>query len=643
MLLRPTKKTTPDEWAAENREYPATSGHPGKRNPRLTPYVVAFGRAAFSNHYKRTVLVCGAQMGKTETELDLIGAKLDQRPAPILYAGPSKEFVTDQFEPRLMELFDQAPTLKRKLARGKRNKKTQKWVGGVKVRLAHAGSSTALKSDPFALALVDEYDEMLSNVRGQGDPLGLIEARGDTYADATIVVTSTPSQGTVEVQSDPESGLEFWKVADPNDVESPIWKLWQSGTRYHWAWPCPHCDEFFIPRFKHLSWPKHASPAEARRSARMVCPHCGTEIEDAQKEAMNARGVYVAPGQRIVDGDVLGDPPDSSTASFWVSGLASPFVPFGERVERYLTAQGSGEKDKIQTAVNAGFGELYSLGGGDAPVWSEVAAHRASYRRGEVPEDVVGLTMGVDVQKMRLIWTTRGWGPKQSSALIDFGEIWGRTEEDDVWQRLSELLDTRYDGLPIRRAYIDSGYRPNSPSLPSEHRVYAFCRQHSRVAVATKGYAKRSRPIEETTIDVTVAGGKAKYGLPLALLDTDFFKSWVHDKVRSPLVVEGQMVPGAWRVPSDVTEEYCRQVVAEARIRKPSGALDWVRLSRENHFLDCEALAYAAAYSLGVARIGDEVRRPPKPAQEDPTIPKEPTPPKPKGLAALATLNRMGR
>ena len=50
--------------------------------------------------------------------------------------------------------------------------KTRKAVAGVSVRLAHAGSSAALKSDPASLALVDEYDEMLANVKGQGDQSG---------------------------------------------------------------------------------------------------------------------------------------------------------------------------------------------------------------------------------------------------------------------------------------------------------------------------------------------------------------------------------------------------------------------------------------------------------------------------------------
>jgi phage terminase large subunit GpA-like protein len=107
---------------------------------------------------------------------------------------------------------------------------------------------------------------------------------------------------------------------------------------------------------------------EAKRTACVECPQCGGVIEDRHKPDLNARAVFVAPGQSITpDGDVIGEAPDSSALSFWVSGLASPFVTFGQRAENYLAAVRGGSQDKIQTAINAGFGELFSPGGGDAP------------------------------------------------------------------------------------------------------------------------------------------------------------------------------------------------------------------------------------------------------------------------------------
>ena len=142
--------------------------------------------------------------------LDVAGQRLDQRPGPILYVGPNKQFLTEQFEPRVMALLDEAPTLDRKVARGKRMTKTRKVVAGVPFRLAHSGSSTALKSDPACSRLVDEYDEMHDNVNQQGGPLGLVERRGDTYADFVCVVTVDAEAWAGRQIKDETSGLHFW-------------------------------------------------------------------------------------------------------------------------------------------------------------------------------------------------------------------------------------------------------------------------------------------------------------------------------------------------------------------------------------------------------------------------------------------------
>lgn len=580
----------------------------------LTPYIVPVEREAAHGNRRRVVLVTAAQSGKTEGMLDVIGARLDQRPAPILYAGPTKEFVIDQFEPRLTSMIENAPTLRRKSINGPRQKKAQKWVAGVKVRLAHGGSSAALKSDPFALGFVDEYDEMLADVKGQGDPLMLIEARGTTYADFTVVVASTPSRGLLEVEIDEATGLEFWKAGDADSIESGIWKLWQTGTRYHWAWPCPQCNEFFIPRFKQLRWPTNCTPYQARSASFLECPRCGGVVEERHKEAMNQRGVYVAPGQRIENGRVVGDPPGAATVSFWVSGLASPFRTFGDRAEEYLQALASGEQMKIQTAMNAQFGELYAPGGGEVPEWQEVYRLRAPYRFREIPDGVKWLTAGVDVQQNRLIYVVRGWGLRQESWLIEYGVLWGDTGQDDVWLDLAELLQGEFGGKYIKRAFIDSGYKPNSTTVIADHKVYEFCRDYGRIAYATKGYMTRTTPLSVSRIDVTVKGKKAGYGLDIVLLDTDYMKSFVHQRIRWP---EDQ--PGAWHLSSDANEDYCRQIVAEARIKGPNGKGQWVLRSRENHFLDCEALAYAAAYMIGVNRMGGVRPEPPRKTEAQPS------------------------
>lgn len=586
-------------WARENRAYPPSMDRPGPRDPSLTPYVIDWERSFQSHLYSTTCLVCGSQMGKSEAVLDVLGQRFDQRPTPALYVGPSQDFIVDEMEPRVMELINSAPSLARKLSRGKKNKRFRKVIGGVPLKFAWAGSATQLSGTTAGLVMVDEYDRMMDDVKGEGDPLELTKARSFTFRERKTGVVSTPKRGAIDTYVDPASGLELWKRMPPEDIESAVWKVWQAGTMYHFAWPCPHCEEFFVPRFKCLTWPKDSSPAEARATAHVTCPRCGGVIEEAHKPAMNARGVYVAPGQKVdADGTVIGDPPASTTVSFWVSGLCSPFVTFGERAAAFLEALASGDPTKLQTVINTGFGELWAPTGGDAPEWAEVASRKQPYRLGDLPAGTVFLTCGVDVQKDRLVYVIRAWGPRATSWLVERGELFGPTHEEEVWEDLADLLDTPIHGLMIKRCLVDSGFRPGKPFQVPVNRVYEFCRNHARVCSPTKGRATQSTPIRKSKIEVTPKGQARKYSLELMLVDTDWAKSSVHERIRYP-----ETAPGAWLLPEDIDDAFCAQIVSEARVKKPSGKVQWVQRSRENHYLDCEALNWAAGHLLNAQRI----------------------------------------
>ncbi|MBR1002695.1 phage terminase large subunit GpA-like protein [Bradyrhizobium japonicum] len=505
-------------WAATNRIYPQTAAIPGPRDPHLTPYVVGPERMIASGQFRRVVMVFGAQTGKSEAMLDVAGQRLDQRPGPILYVGPNRQFLTEQFEPRVMSLLEQAPTLTEKLARGKRMTKTRKMVA---------------------------------------------------------------------------------------------------------CWPCPHCSEYFVPRFNLMRYPAKVSPMKAARETYLECPHCGGVIEDGHKAAMNERGQYVAPGQTIDrNGQVSGDPPDTMSVSYWVSGLASPFVSFGDRIRVYLEAIALGDDAMVQQAINAGFGELYSPGGGEVPEWAEIKekARHADYRRGEVPDGVLRLSIAADVQKQSIPYVIRGWGSRATSWLIDWGYLRGDTAEADVWNQLAELISTPIDGLPIHLTFVDSGFRPGKADTLPLNRVYEFCRRFPKRVRPTKGSSAPMRvPLLMSKIEVNRSGKAAKFGLDLVRLDTDHWKCWVHERLRWP-----SEMPGAWNVPVGIDDDYCHQIVSEARVKSPTGRPEWIRRSKNNHFLDCEAMLAATSYLMNMQRVGlPREREAPARTNENPPPPNE--------------------
>ncbi|XOK12637.1 terminase gpA endonuclease subunit [Agrobacterium tumefaciens] len=616
-FLTPIEDVTPDEWARHNREYSSKTGQPGPRNAHLTPYMIPFGRRIWARTHASVIAITSAQSGKTDTLLDVIGQRLDTRPAPILYVGPGETFVETQFEPRLEHMLKQAPRLAAGMGTGKQSKTLVKKVRGVRVRLGYAGSPASMKSDPFAIGIVDEYDEMAANIKGQGDPWGLVIARGDTFADAVSVAISTCSQGVVEVERCPVNGLTFFAKGGEDQIASPIWRLFQQGTRHHWAWPCFHCEEYFIPMRSHLRWEKDADPTTAKRTAFLCCPNCGGVLENNiepggtdHKPWMNERGVMVAPGQTIDDARADRNHPANDSWSQWSSGLASPFVTWGVRAQRLVAALQSGEEDKIQTVVNASFAELYTPGAhGDMPEWREIPKHRLPYKRLEVPLGVLRVVAGVDVQKRSLVYVIRGFGSRGTSWLLDYGELLGLTSEPDVWNDLTLKLMSPIGGLVIEKAFIDSGFRPNKADAGDEHKVYEWTHRHSFLAMPTKGRdTLGGKPFVVSKIEVKPDGRPNPYSIDLVHINTDFFKSLVHSRLKTPL-----SEPGAFFLFSQdeaAYEDYARQLVSEVRILGEKLKPTWVPRQKANHFLDAEALAAAAAYMLNVQAIPEGIERP---------------------------------
>lgn len=598
-----------------------------------TPYVIPIARAFSLPSLRRVVFVMARQMAKTHGVIfNVIGHRLDDDPCPITYIGPTQENIDNTIEPRIAELLEWAPSLWAKTAKGQQNKKHLKRVSGVSLRLGWAGSSSQLKADSAAIAFVDEVDGITADIKGsEGTPVDMAEAITSTYPDGKTGLTSTPTEGHVETCTHPDTGLEHW--AESDTVVSQIWRLWQEGSRHEWAWPCPDCREYFIARFSLLKWPDGATPEQAERKAGVACPHCGTLHNDNKRAWMNERGAMVAPGQKPLpheDGDTgvyladytEGDVEEKrggqgvtflafgdfkmpagvrSSATFWVSGLCtfSTKKTYGFIASKFLRAVASGEPERIKGVITTDIGELFRISG-EAPKWSEVLARTGRYQSGEVPEGVRVLTAGVDVQKNRLVYVVRGWDEHYTSWLIEHGELWGETDQPEVWARLDTLINGEWSGHFISRMCVDHNYRKQP--------VQEFCRKHRAIAAPTMGHDHKEKPFKANNIDVNIQGRLIKNGLQLWHFDADVFKSWVHSRVQWP---EDQ--PGAWWLPTDVDEDYCKQIVAEERMSKPSGAVVWIRRARDNHYLDCEALAYLARRIVqGVRKTSSEEQSAPQ-------------------------------
>lgn len=619
-ILRAPARRNPDEWANEKRRLPLGSAEGGRYSAERTPYTKALQRAAVDPRFTHVIGVLASQTSKTTSTFNVIGERIDDAPVPVLYIGPTKSNVIGVIEPKLDEMLRLTPSLWSKTITGKRYTKVRKMIAGVTLRLAWAGSPTELASDWAGLVIVDEIDRIEDDIKREGNIVELADARHATYADGKTIVTSSPGEGNVETYKHPDTGLWHWRRADPENVRSAIWLLWQDGTAHEWAWPCPDCFEYFIPRFELLDFPsekeldRSVPVHEVRSKARVVCPNCGSAIESRQKHWMNARGVYVMPGQkplRYQNGDPCvyladftgSEPPvlkrggrgvtpvefhlfelteaaaGATDFSLWSSGIATFATKktFGFMAADYVKAKRSGKESRIKGAITTGFGECFAFSG-DAPQWQEVLGKAGNYVTEEMHESAEVLILTVDVQKRHLVYVLRAWNTKtEESWLYDYGNIYGEshdTSKPDVWNEAGEFVTADYGSVPLGIVLVDSGYRKDE--------VYAFCYKHRGMAWPTKGNPNPGKPFWASPQDVDWRGRLIKNGIDLYNFDEDLFKSWVHTRVHWD-----PSDPGDWHLPKNISEDYCRQIVGEQRLTLPSGATVWKKVGA-NDYLDCE-------------------------------------------------------
>jgi len=552
------------------------------------------------------VVVCASQVGKTEALLNVIGHRFTDGPyVPAIYVGPTEKQVRSMSKDRVDKMLRSTPALWDRTERGHRYGSFEKFIAGIRLGFAWAGSPTELSSHPAGLIVVDERDRMEASTGDEGDPVSLARARTKNYPQKKIIVCSTPTL----------------------EGASPIWSLWEEGTMQMWVWPCLHCGVFFVPQISLLTWPKKDSdgrdlmPDDMAAKAAVVCPKCGGIHESRDKMRLNALGRYL-PHRRLDERErsektVLShyvqceSVPDRATASFWISGLASPWATFEQIAKVLIDAYRSGEPERLQAEVNTWGGELFRIKG-DAPAWEEVSANRQEYRPQFVMPGVQKLTLGADVQRDGVYYVVRGWGINSESWLIEHGYLAGETEHEAVWQSLAQVITAEINGRRVDRVFIDSGYRPGDIHRRPDHAVYTFSRRFPGVVYPTKGQETMDTPYLFRAIDYTAGGTLIKGGVKLCHINTDYFKRWIHARVRWP---QGQ--PGGWHLHAETTEDYCRQIVSEELVLKASGRATWIRRNRQNHYLDAEVNATAAGYSLNVHKLAplpeQSPQNPPKP------------------------------
>lgn len=556
-LLCPPEQLSVSEWAEEYRILDAKSAAmPGAWRNSVTPYLVGV-MDEFNNYETEEIIFCKpTQIGGTEALQNMIGYIVMQDPSPTMIVYPTDTLAKSVSENRLQPMLKATPEIKSKFDETSSLLELQ--FEGMYISLVGSNTPSGLSSKPIKFLMMDEVDKYPGASNKEADPIKLARERTKTFHNRKIYVTSTPTIKTGHI----------WKAKEGADIEK------------HYFVPCPHCGEFIELTFSNIRFPKDEGMSYADRAelAAYVCQKCGGIITDNDKHGMLRLGEWRT---------VRHNTKYARKVAFWINTLYSPFVRWSEIAKEFLTSKD--DPEEFQNFVNSWLAEPWE----DTKL--KTNAELVLERQTTVPALVVPswakmITAGVDVQETSLYWSIRAWGDFLTSQNIAHGQALSFGEID----RVMNLEYYNEEGVPfiVRLCLIDSGDQTDE--------VYDFCVLHSDWALPVKGSSHAQ--LSHYKLSKINREGSSANGMTLVLVDGGKYKDMIAGRMQKP---NGK---GSWMVYEGCDEEYAQQVTAEHKVNvKKNGVVrqEWVqKVSHgDNHYLDSEVYALAAADILGVRTL----------------------------------------
>ena len=545
------------------------------------------------------VLQWGAQLGKTEALLNAIGYFIDAQPSPMLIVYPTLDTARKFSQKKLAQMIHETACLTNKVkdprTRDSGNTILSKDFPGGSMVIAGSNSPSSLRQISCRVVIQDEIDTYELSAGAEGDPCFLADARSANFHDAVLIKSSTPT------------------IRGASRIET----AYEKSDQRKWYVPCPECGEHQVLQWANVQWPD-----KQPEKAVYVCPHCKAELTDHQRVQM------------VMSGEWRAENPEAMSRGYSLSGLnrvmgrKKQFTSYlHEFAHNFLEAKHRG-REHLKVWTNTFLNESWEESGERIDT-EDMIKRCEEYPDKSLPEGVLAITAGADVQKDRIEATVIGWGIAEESWGIEHRTIHGDPEKLEVWQDLDDFLNKKWRSasgttMRINCVCVDSGF--------STRNVYAFTKpRQPRRVYAVKGSSRHGAPLVtkriikfgRTTVWF-VGGGTAK------------------DSIFARLRIE-EVGPRFIHFPhgNGFDEEYFRQLTAEEiRTRMQHGfPIRYYKKIRErNEALDCFVYNLAALEILNpnFERLAENLTKE-EPEPEDPNpVPtnlKEPKKPqsKPRG------------
>ena len=565
--LKPEPILTVSEWADEHRMLSSkASAEPGPWRTGRTPYLKEpMDCLSSSSPVQRVVMMFAAQTGKTESGSNWLGYVIHHAPGPMLLVQPTLDMAKRLAKQRLESLIDETPVLRDRIgpARSRDSGNTmfsKEFPGGIMV-LTGSNSATGLRSMPCRYLFADEVSSWPQDVDGEGDPLTLAERRTTTFARRKILMTSTPTvKGVCRIEAEYE----------------------RSDQRRFYV-PCPSCQAMQWLQWRQVKWEQ-----DRPETVRYECEHCRERFTEVHKARLLAAGEWrpTAPG-------------DGRTQGYHLSGLYSPlgWLSWSEMVDDFLRAKH--DAPLLKTFINTRLAEPWEENAGSKVNADALMERVEAYEAGVVPDGVLLLTCGVDVQDNRLAVSVWGWGREEEGWLVHHSEVWGDPTRTEVWKQLDQIVMgewKRSDGQVLKAVAtcVDSGGHNTGE-------VYMYARDRRQVnVVAIKGASMRNKPPigKEVKVDLNLKGRILKRGASVFSVGTDTIKDTLFGRLRF-----NDPGPGFLHFGKAATPEFFEQLTAERKVTRYSRngmpSSEYVKATNaRNEALDTAVYAYAGLHLI---------------------------------------------
>lgn len=574
--IAPPNRLSPSAWAEKNFYLsPEASAEPGLINFDRAPYQRQMLDAVRETGIEDVVIMTSAQVGKSTCQLAVVGWLIDLHPGPIMWVAPTLEMAESTSKTRIAPMIRDSPVLTNKIkapgTRSSGNTLREKAFPGGQLTLVGSNSPAGLASRPIRVIIGDEVDRYDESAGTEGDPVELVKKRTTTYWNR----------------------LHFWVSTPTIQDRSRIEKMWLVSDRRHFEMPCPHCGHRQDLKWDGVVYEKKGEINLSKQDVGEVfyrCENCGQDIPESAKAKMLAQGQWVKRGA------------SAKIAGFHLNELYSPWKSWQDVARDYEAA--NGDPLRMQVFWNTSLGLPYEIDGKLKFAWEnlEYRSERSEYSAGQIPEGVLLLTAGVDIQGDRLECSVFGWGVGEECWLIRHEVIYGDPLEDDCWNDLDLLLNHDYPHplggtIKVRKAAVDSGYHTQE--------VYRRGRNKA-IWMLVKGVAGDRKLVSPATWqEINWMGKPIKRGVKLHTLGVDLLKQTILGRCK--VAMPG---PKHLNLPNNLPQKYCQELAgSEVMMKKKSGAT-WKYIWQpvpgvRNEPLDCAVYAYAAAIFLGLSRFTD--------------------------------------